>query len=544
MLRLALLLCLANLVVAAQPEIYQGGIVNAASFAISGLQNSSIAPGSIFAIFGRELATSDEIFSAQDFPLPTETPLGRTRVRVEPSGQPVYAPLLYVSREQIVAIMPSSVPTGKTVYVRVQTPAGESAPATLTLVPQSFGIFSTSASGTGPGAIQNHEGGDSYPLNTLIKPARPGQKVVLWGTGLGRISGDDALPNVFGDNPPGNAEVFVGGRPVTIEYQGRSPGSAGLDQINVVLPHDIMTGCHVPVVVKTAGGVISNTVTMAISREEPPCSDPLSFYGDDLEKAQGPSESVTLGAIKVKRVRSGGAVADEGIGWFGTYGVAEIINSRGLFAAPSLGTCTVDQFRGTEYAPLEGLIPHTVFGAGPALVFKSGGIESRLPYSSGMYKGRLDGGDRPPFLNPGTLAIESEFGMIPGQIPFSFSAQLDVSSGVIWTNSLPASISRAQDLTITWEDGNPAAEYVQIVGYSTLPGGGAGAGFVCSAPVSARSFRVPALVLGALPAGAGKLQVGAVSLPWQQRKASPASNLNALYLSYTVAESRSVNLAP
>ncbi|HOK47081.1 MAG TPA: hypothetical protein PLA43_15895 [Bryobacteraceae bacterium] len=60
MLRLVLLLCLANLVVSAQPEIYQGGIVNAASFAISGLQNSSIAPGSIIAIFGRELATIDE----------------------------------------------------------------------------------------------------------------------------------------------------------------------------------------------------------------------------------------------------------------------------------------------------------------------------------------------------------------------------------------------------------------------------------------------------------------------------------------------------
>jgi len=118
---------------------------------------------------------------------------------------------------------------------------------------------------------------------------------------------------------------------------------------------------------------------------------------------------------------------------------------------------------------------------------------------------------------------------------------MDISSGVIWTGNLPGSISRAQDLTITWAGGNPDAEYVQITGYSTLPGGGAGAGFVCSAPVSAGSFRIPALVLGALPAGTGKLQVGVVG---HKRVNQPASNLNALYLSYTVAESRSINLAP
>ncbi|MGE5571163.1 MAG: hypothetical protein ACM3S5_19180 [Rhodospirillales bacterium] len=545
MLRLVLLLCLANLVVSAQPEIYQGGIVNAASFAISGLQNSAIAPGSIFTIFGRELATINEGSSVQEFPLPKAEGWRGTKVTVQPSGQSViYAPLLYVSKEQIVAIMPSSVPTGKTVFLRVETSRGQSEPATLTLVQQSFGLFSSSASGAGPGAIQNFVSADSYPLNTLISPARPGQTVVLWGTGLGPIEDDDALPAKFGEILP-RAEVFVGGRRVTtIEYQGRSPGSAGLDQINVVLPQDIITGCHVPVVVKTSGGVISNTVTMAISADGRPCSDPVSFYSEDIDKAQGTSKSVTLGAIKVKRVRSGDAVTDEGIGWFGTCGLTEMINSRGVFAAPSLGTCTVDQFRGQEYVPPDGLIPQTVFPNGDALKFTMGGVQRQLMLQSGMYKGQIGGGSLPPLLDPGTLRIENTYTSLPGQTPFHFNVEMDIPSGVTWTGDLPASISRTQDLTITWAGGDPNAEYVQIVGYSTLPGGGAGAGFVCSAPVSAGSFTIPALVLGALPAGAGKLQVGAVALPWKHRQPPPAANLNALYLSYTIAESSSLNWAP
>ncbi len=86
-------------------------------------------------------------------------------------------------------------------------------------------------------------------------------------------------------------------------------------------------------------------------------------------------------------------------------------------------------------------------------------------------------------------------------------------------------------------------EYVQITGYSTLSSGNVGAGFVCSAPAGSGSFRVPATVLAALPAGAGKLQVGAVALPSTHRVAAPNSSLNALYLGYNIAESRSVTYA-
>jgi uncharacterized protein (TIGR03437 family) len=540
MLRLAAILCLANLIVSAQPAINPGGIVNAASFALPGLQHSSIAQGSIFAIFGLRLAATEQ--RAITFPLPTDQGLGGTAVRIEVSGlQFFYAPMLYVSPGQLIAVMPSAVPADRTVYLSVITAEGQSASVPLVVVRQSFGIFSSNANGMGPGAIQNYLNG-LLPENTLLSPARPGQAVVIWGTGLGPISGNDALPPASGDNPPGGAQVFVSGKPAAVTYQGRS-SYAGLDQINIVVPSGV-SGCYVPVVVRV-GNTVSNTVTMAVSPDGAACSDPLSFSSADLATAQSSTQSVTLGAVKLKRVQSGGAVADSGTGWFATYSLAEIRFSRGLFAVPSLGGCVVDQFRGAEFQPAEGFLPTALLSAGSSLgVTPSGGVQRQILNQSNIYSGPLGGGELPPFLNPGSFGIANQF-TVPGQpLPqvLPFSATLDIPSGVKWTNP-PGSVSRAQDLTITWTGGDAALEYVQITGYSAVGGGNVGAGFVCSAPAVPGSFTVPAAVLAALPAGAGKLQVGAVALPAAHRLQAPNSSLNALYLSYSISEVRDVNYA-
>jgi uncharacterized protein (TIGR03437 family) len=51
--------------------------------------------------------------------------------------------------------------------------------------------------------------------------------------------------------------------PSTI-YAGLAPGFAGLYQINVRVPADVAPGPDVPVRV-TAGGVLSNTVTLPVA---------------------------------------------------------------------------------------------------------------------------------------------------------------------------------------------------------------------------------------------------------------------------------------
>jgi hypothetical protein len=205
----------------------------------------------------------------------------------------------------------------------------------------------------------------------------------------------------------------------------------------------------------------------------------------------------------------------------------------------------VDQFRGAVYQPSEGFTPQTLLSAGAALAFSpaSGGAQRQILNFSNIYSGPLGGGDLPTFLNPGSFVIANQFlGTIPPPQILPFDVRLSMPSGVTWTNP-PASVSRSQDLTVTWTGGNPNLEYVQITGSSTLSGSNVGAGFVCSAPAGSGSFRVPATVLATLPPGAGKLQVGAVALPSAHRVASPNSSLNALYLSYDVSESRGVTYA-
>jgi uncharacterized protein (TIGR03437 family) len=56
--------------------------------------------------------------------------------------------------------------------------------------------------------------------------------------------------------------IIIGGQNVDLLYAGRSPGFAGLDQINCQIPAGI-TGAAVPVIV-TSGGRISNTAFIAI----------------------------------------------------------------------------------------------------------------------------------------------------------------------------------------------------------------------------------------------------------------------------------------
>ena len=59
--------------------------------------------------------------------------------------------------------------------------------------------------------------------------------------------------------------VVIGGAEAAISFAGLTPGSAGLYQINAVVPTDAATGNEVPLTVIVAG-VESTAVTMAIQR--------------------------------------------------------------------------------------------------------------------------------------------------------------------------------------------------------------------------------------------------------------------------------------
>ncbi len=112
-----------------------------------------------------------------------------------------------------------------------------------------------------------------YQVRLVTQSARPGQDVILWGTGLGPINADETVGAPFHDmQEEANVSVYVGGMQVEIDYAGRAPGAAGLDQINFKVPQGVL-GCYVPLVV-TVNGVPSNWTTMPVANSNGACSDP------------------------------------------------------------------------------------------------------------------------------------------------------------------------------------------------------------------------------------------------------------------------------
>ncbi len=223
------------------------GLVNGASFAA----NFSVAGGAIVSIFGEGLAAEEG--QATSFPIPTT--LAGNQMRF--NG--VAAPLLFVSGLQINAIVPSAVLGASSAVLEIVGPHGSDV-LTVSLAGVSPGIFTIPAGGTGPGAITDAV---SFALITSSAPARPGQIISIFCTGLGQTNppirdGQQAS----GLNPAtGNVSVTVGGRSATIQYAGLAPNFAGLYQVNVTVP-DLAAGTHNLTV--TVNGVASNTATLAV----------------------------------------------------------------------------------------------------------------------------------------------------------------------------------------------------------------------------------------------------------------------------------------
>ncbi|MCU1327697.1 MAG: repeat containing protein, partial [Bryobacterales bacterium] len=92
---------------------------------------------------------------------------------------------------------------------------------------------------------------------SISAPLHAGDFLSLYLTGLGATALRDGLE--YAATTP---VITIGGRPVTVAYAGRSPGYAGLDQINVQIPAGL-SGNAVPVSV-TSNGRTSNTAFLAI----------------------------------------------------------------------------------------------------------------------------------------------------------------------------------------------------------------------------------------------------------------------------------------
>ena len=181
------------------------------------------------------------------------------------------APLVFVSATQINGIIPSNVALG-TAQVTVSYNGKTSSLAAIQVSKTSLGVFYQAVNGKNLGIAQNVASSTDYPLNLPAVPAKPGQIVILWATGLGPINGpDNAAPGAnAGDMTGVPVTITVGGVPAQRLYAGRQSETAGVDNIYFTVPAGITFGCQVPVAI-TAGGVAANTTLLAITANGAPC---------------------------------------------------------------------------------------------------------------------------------------------------------------------------------------------------------------------------------------------------------------------------------
>jgi uncharacterized protein (TIGR03437 family) len=230
------------------------GVVDAASYRVL-----SLAPGSIFSIFGKRLATTSAL--AEKLPLP-ET-LATTQVRLTVGGLTRTAPLFYVSPTQINFLVPLDLPTGGGFLEVVRDGAG-GPPRSIFAEMLAPALFSKNADGKGVpagyalrvlGEQQERAEISSCPENSPCMPVplpvpEPAGDLflILYGTGF---------RNIAAQKP----EAIVGDVVIPVDFAGPHPDFAGLDQINLKVPRALI-GAGPKTLLLRHGGKETNGVTV------------------------------------------------------------------------------------------------------------------------------------------------------------------------------------------------------------------------------------------------------------------------------------------
>ncbi len=517
---MGLLAVLAGLA-AAQPAIRaESGVVNASSY------TADIARGSWFVVFGARMGSATLAVYPGSLPYPTE--LSGTRVSFTPAagGAAVDARLWYTSAGQLAALLPSSTPAGD-YDVRVTYSGQPSAPQRVKVVERNFGYATQSQNGAGP--AQATYGGldlNRFTTGTLgqwsTRPARAGDTMVLWGTGLGADANSDLTGGSSGDQTAAaQVRVVVGGIEVTPAYAGRSGGSPGLDQINFTVPPTVTPSCFASLQVR-AGGRVSNLGSIAVAEAGKSACAHATLAESQLSKLdQGGTLvignlSLVKTSMKVSYAESVSfdSKSESVSGSFGRYTVDAVGSAN--FSVVQMGACFVFKRVGTMDEITLGKAP-TPLDAGAQLTLNGPNASNKaiprqqdskmysLPlYSSGLSSDLLDGsgGSGSPTLTQGAYTIAGTGGVDIG----AFTARVDLPGDFVWSNqdAISDPISRGSDLRITWT--GDSTGLVTIAGGALARKGGGRQDpiydatlFDCVAQASTGSFTVLASVLQQLP---------------------------------------------
>ena len=247
------------------PQVGAGGVITAGDFGAS----ATVAPGSWIEIYGTNMAPGARPWGTADFS-GSNAPASLDSTSVTVGGQSAF--VAYISANQVNVQVPLNVAAGTQPLI-VTTAFGASAAYSLTVGPTP-GVYAPPFFNIGgkqyAGALLGNSGTWVLPAGAVSgftsQPAVPGDTIILYGVGFGTVT-----PNVpAGVLAPNQlttltapVQVMFGTTAVTPAYQGLSPGSVGLYQLNVVVPQ-VAANNAVPLTFTQGGVTLPQTLYTAV----------------------------------------------------------------------------------------------------------------------------------------------------------------------------------------------------------------------------------------------------------------------------------------
>ncbi|HTA41778.1 MAG TPA: hypothetical protein VK789_04980 [Bryobacteraceae bacterium] len=241
------------------PFIQPGGITDAFSF-----QSGTVAPGQIYAMFGKFGPSSGLVAGTVDSAGKVGTNVANTQVLFDS----VASPLLYVGNGQLAGVAPFEINGKSSTKVQVVSNGVTSSTIMVPVASSSISIASANGSGGGGGVVINADG----TLNSALNPASVGDEIVIYvsyaGLFANGVTGTDGRTTTGSPYPApaGPLSVTFGGVPATnIPYFGNVPTLLeSVMQINAVIPAGAKPGTAIPLVVSAGGASSSGMTTIAI----------------------------------------------------------------------------------------------------------------------------------------------------------------------------------------------------------------------------------------------------------------------------------------
>jgi uncharacterized protein (TIGR03437 family) len=233
------------------PTFRADTILNSAS-----AQSGVIVPGESITIVGLGLGPSGGMYApAGNWP----TSLGGVGVSINGTN----IPLTYVSSLQIQGQVPFDMAITGPATVQIQNNNLTSFAVSVNTQSTFPGIYTLDGTGRGGASAVNQNG----QLNTRLTPAKAGDVITIYASGLGAVMPAATAGQPAPENPPSvvtqTVAASIGGVPAPVTFAGLAPGYTGLYQVNIQVPAGVPSGTR-PIVVSNAGNASQGLVTIEV----------------------------------------------------------------------------------------------------------------------------------------------------------------------------------------------------------------------------------------------------------------------------------------